>query len=358
MEKKLGKLLTTALVIALSALAISRLGSLREGPIATKHQSRIMMDTVVTLQIYRGDASQIEAAVEAAFAEIERLEGKLSGWIPDSDISRINEAAGHGLVSVSPETWQIITSAQEFSRLTDGAFDITIGSLMKLWGFQSEGARVPDEAALQRCLRLVGSQQVLLDSTNAKVGLRGPGALIDLGGAAKGYAVDRAIEVLRERGVEMAVVDAGGDIGLLGRKSRGETWKIGIRHPRAPGQTIEILEIDSGAVATSGDYERYFFQDEVRYHHILDPQTGFPARGAVSVTILAKTALEADILSTAVFVLGSEKGMTLIEQLGEVEGIIYVEGPEGLHRLASSGCPSSKGKYSFSAPHFSVRRLS
>jgi thiamine biosynthesis lipoprotein len=359
LESKLGKVLTSAVVIALMALAITRLGSLRERPPATTHRNRILMDTVVTIRIYDGQASEsAQKAVSAAFGEMERLEGLLSVWMPSSDVSRINDAAGGGLVSVNPETWQAISAAQEISRLTDGAFDISIGAVMQLWSFQTEEALMPAEAAIQRNLRLVGSHQVLLDSANIKVGLRERGAAIDLGGAAKGFAVDRVKEVLKEHGVETALVDAGGDIALLGRKPHGETWKIGIRHPRSPGETIEVLEVDSGAVATSGDYERCFFQDGVRYHHILDPKTGLPARGAISVTILANTALEADILSTAVFVLGPERGMTLIEQLGEVEGIIYIEGPGGLNRLASSGCPPSSKKTPLSSSHFPVRRSS
>lgn len=318
-----------------------------------------MMDTVVSIRVYEGDGrDQVERIVEAAFAEIERLEGILSGWVSTSDISRINDAAGGNPISVSPETWQVILSTQEFSRLTEGAFDITIGAVMRLWDFQSTEAHVPDETAIQTSLRLVGPQQVLLDSVNVKIGLRKRGAAIDLGGAAKGYAVDKAIAVLKEWGVKAAMVDAGGDIGLLGRKSRDETWKIGIRHPRLPGEIIEVLEVDSGAVATSGDYERFFLQNNIRYHHILEPYTGMPARGAVSVTILANTALEADILATAVFVLGPEKGMALIEQLGGVEGIIYAESPDGLRRLASSGCPPSTRKHNFSKAHSSSRRSS
>lgn len=359
MEKKLGKYLTTLLVIILVGLALSRLSTLREGSLPTTHRSRIMMDTVVSIRIYKGDGpDQMEGIVEAAFAEMERLEGLLSGWLSTSEISRINDAAGGKSLSVSPDTWRVILGTQELSRQTEGAFHITIGAVMRLWDFQSPEAQVPDETAIQRSLLLVEPQQLLLDSVHVKVGLRKRGAAIDLGGAAKGYAVDRAIEILKERGVKAAMVDAGGDIGLLGSKTGGEAWKIGIRHPRLPGEIIEILQVDSGAVATSGDYERYFLQDNIRYHHILDPGTGMPARGTVSVTILAQTALEADVLATAVFVLGPEKGLSLIERLGGVEGIIYAEEPEGLHRWASSGCPPSTRKDTSSKPHSSSRRSS
>jgi thiamine biosynthesis lipoprotein len=356
LENKVGKSLTTILVIALAALTIIRLGHLRKGPLASRHESRIMMDTVVTLRIYQGDGQQIDQAVEAAFAEIKRLEGILSIWVADSDISKINENAGRGPVSVNPETWQAILGIQDLSRLTGGAFDITIGAVMRLWDFQSPQPQMPPEEAIRRNLALIGAQQVLLDSSLSRIGLRHRGAAIDLGGAAKGYAVDRAVEVLKEWGIGAAVVDAGGDIGLLGQKPGGEPWKIGIRHPRDSGTTIEVIEVDSGAVATSGDYERYFIQDGVRYHHILDPRTGLPARHAVSVTILARTALEADILSTAVFVLGPEKGMILIEQLGQVEGVIYVEGHEGLRRLPSSGFPPQNRDVTFQRAPFSSRR--
>jgi thiamine biosynthesis lipoprotein len=348
LENKLGKYLTIIFAIALAALAVSRLGGLRKGPPTTAHRSRIMMDTVVSIRIYAGeDSTRSEEIVAAAFSEIARLEGLLSGWVSGSDVDRINEAAGGRSVSVSPEMWQVVIAAQEMSRLTEGAFDISIGAIMRLWDFQSAQALVPEESAIHRELRLVGSQQVLLDSVNIRVGLRERGAAIDLGGAAKGYAVDRAMEVLKDWGVKEALVDAGGDIGLLGRKSGDKHWQIGIRHPRVPGHIIEVLEVDSGAVATSGDYQRFFQQDGVRYHHILDPKTGMPARGAVSVTILAKTALEADIVSTAAFVLGPQRGMTLIEQLGEVEGIIYIEGPE-----------ASTQRYSVTKTHLPARRSS
>ncbi|MFC1682860.1 FAD:protein FMN transferase [Candidatus Zixiibacteriota bacterium] len=351
MESKLGKYLTTIFVIALLAVAIYRLWDLPKSPLTSKHQSRIMMDTVVTLRIYQGDAEQIDQAVETAFAEIKRLESLLSRWLPDSEISRINAQAGHSRVSVSPETWQAIRSTQRISRLTEGGFDLTIGAVTQLWDFQSEETRVPEAAALERQLQLMGAHQVRLDSSGMRVGLRDRGAAIDLGGAAKGYAVDRAIEVLREWGVKRAVVDAGGDIGLLGKKPRGETWKIGIRHPKDPKATLEVIEVDSGAVATSGNYERFFLQDGVRYHHILDPLTGMPANQVVSVTILADMAIEADILSTAVFVLGPQRGMTLIEQLSGVEGIIYIEGQGGLRRLASSGLPADVRKHNLSKAH-------
>jgi thiamine biosynthesis lipoprotein len=356
LEKKLGRIITTALAVFLLILAIVRLGILREQPRASGHASRIMMDTVVSIRVYRGEAGGIDRAIEKAYQEMSRLDGLLSAWNPESDISRINALAGQGTVSVDRQTWEAIHYIQATAQLTRGAFDITIGAISQLWDFSSPEASPPDSEVISRSLPLVNAQQVILDSLNRRIGLRQPGARLDLGGAAKGYIVDRAIEALRESGIEAAVVDAGGDIGLLGMKTGQEPWKVGIRHPTDPNSTIEIIEVDSGAVATSGNYERFFIKDHIRYHHILDPQTGWPAPQVASVTILAQTALEADLLATAVFVLGPQKGMTLIEQLSGIEGVLYLEEPQGLRRVASSNFPPSTGEYHLSERYLPPRR--
>jgi thiamine biosynthesis lipoprotein len=239
--------------------------------------------------VYRGDAERIDQAIEAAFSEMDRLDGLLSAWKPGSDISRINLSAGEDAVPVDPRTWEAIQKIQSLSGLTRGAFDITIGAVTRLWDFSSQENAPPDSAVIRRALPLVNAREILLDSLHHEIGLRQRGARIDPGGAAKGYIVDRAIEILRENGVEAAVVDAGGDIGLLGEKTGGEPWKIGIKDPGNPGSIIDIIEVDCGAVATSGNYERYLVHDQIRYHHILDPKTGWPVPKVVSVTILAPT---------------------------------------------------------------------
>ena len=356
MEKKPGKVITTLLTVLLVVLAIVRLGRIREkGPLSA-HQSRILMDTVVSIQVYRGDAERIDRAVEAAFEEMARLDDLLSAWKPNSDIDRINRAAGADAVPVDPQTWEAIQEIQSLSELTRGAFDISIGAVTRLWDFSSPETAPPDSAAISRALPLVNPGQILMDGPNRTIGLRHRGARLDLGGAAKGYIVDRAIEILREHGVEAAVIDAGGDIGLLGKKIDGEPWKIGIRNPEDPGTTIEIIEVDSGAVATSGNYERFFIHDQIRYHHILNPKTGRPVPQVVSVTILAPTALEADILSTAIFVLGAREGLTLIEQLSDIEGVLYLEESQGLDRRASSNFPPSTGEFILSKATLPPRR--
>ena len=356
MEKKLGKAVTTLLTGLLVILAIVRLGQIREKGPASAHQSRILMDTVVSIRVYRGDAERIDQAIETAFAEMDHLDSLLSAWKPDSDISRINLSAGQATVPVDPRTWEAIQEIRTLSELTRGSFDLTIGAVTGLWDFSSPETAPPDSGSILQALPLVNPGQILLDSLHREIGLRQRGARLDPGGAAKGYIVDRAIETLWEHGVEAAVIDAGGDIGLLGQKTDGTPWKIGIRDPQDSGATIEIIEVDSGAVATSGNYERFFIHDQIRYHHILDPKTGRPVPQVVSVTILAPTTLEADVLSTAVFVLGPDEGLRLIEQLSNIEGVIYLEGPQGLRRAASSNFPPSTGKFNLSKEHLPPRR--
>ena len=356
MVNKAGKAITTLLTVALVILAIVRMGGLREkGPVSS-HRSRLLMDTVVSIRVFRGEADRIDQAMEAAFGEMARLDSLLSAWRPDSDISTINLSAGEGAVPVDQRTWDAVQRIRSVAGLTRGAFDMTIGAVTRLWDFSSPETAPPDSEAIRRALELVDPGQVLLDSLNRTIGLRWRGARLDPGGAAKGYIVDRAVGILAEHGIEAAVIDAGGDIGLLGKKTGGEPWTIGIRDPEDPGSTIEIIEVDSGAVATSGNYERFFIHDQIRYHHILDPKTGRPAPRVVSVTILAPTALEADILSTAVFVLGPDEGLTLIEQLSDIEGVLYLEGPQGLRRVASSNFPPSTGVFTLPQATLPPRR--
>jgi thiamine biosynthesis lipoprotein len=356
LNSKASKVIATLLAAALVILAIVRMGILREKGPASSHQSRILMDTVVSIRVYRGDAERIDQAVEAAFEEMARLDSLLSAWKPDSDISRINRSAGEGTVAVDPRTWEAIGRIQSLTELTRGAFDLTIGAVTRLWDFSSPEAAPPDSGAIRQALPLVDRQQIVVDSLNHRIGLRRRGARLDPGGAAKGYIVDRAIAVLQEHGIEAALIDAGGDIGLLGKKIDGQPWKIGIRNPVDPDTTLEIIAVESGAVATSGNYERFHIHDRIRYHHILDPKTGWPVPHVVSVTILAPTTLEADILSTAVFVLGPGKGLTLIEQLSDIEGVIYLEGPRGLRRVASSNFPPSTEEFNLSQVCLPPRR--
>jgi thiamine biosynthesis lipoprotein len=282
---------------------------------------RLLMGTLVEISVIGRDEDKAEAAIQDAFDEMGRIEGLMSRRIPESEVSRINKLAGVRPVKVSAEVLKVIRRAEEISKASGGYFDISIGALLDLWGFELDGGRLPGKDEVDEALRSVDYRGVHLDETASTVQLRKKGMRIDLGGIAKGYAVDRAFEVLTSRGYGNLIVNAGGDMRVGGRKPNGP-WVIGIQDPRDHSRILATLDASDICVATSGDYERYFTENGIRYHHLLDPFTGFPARGCRSVTILAKDALSADALATAVFVMGPKNGLRLIERMEEVEGLI------------------------------------
>jgi len=282
---------------------------------------RLLMGTLVEISVIGRDEDEVAAAIDDAFAEMKRIEGLMSRRIPESEVSKINGLAVSKPTRVSPEVLRVIRRAEEISKASGGYFDISIGVLLDLWGFEGNGGRLPGKDEVDEALRSVGYKGIHLDETASTVELRKKGMRIDLGGIAKGYAVDRAFEVLTSRGFGNLIVNAGGDMRVEGKKPNGP-WVIGIQDPRDRSRILATLDASDICVATSGDYERYFTKNGIRYHHLLDPFTGFPARGCRSVTILAKDALSADALATAVFVMGPQKGFELIERMEEVEGLI------------------------------------
>jgi thiamine biosynthesis lipoprotein len=279
------------------------------------------MGTLVEISAIGRDEDKADEAIGDAFAEMERIEKLMSRRIPGSDVSRINGWTGVKPVKVSTEVLEVIQRAGEISKASGGYFDISIGVLLDLWGFEDNGGHLPGKDEVERALRSVGYGAVVVDEDVATVQFERKGMCIDLGGIAKGYAVDRAYEVLRARGYGNMIVNAGGDMRVGGRKPNGP-WAIGIQNPRDRSRILATFDAEGTSVATSGDYERYFEVDGIRYHHLLNPFTGFPARQCRSVTILAKDALSADALATAVFVMGPRKGLRLIEALEGIEGLI------------------------------------
>ncbi len=279
------------------------------------------MGTLVEITIIARNTDRVEAAIRDAFDEMERVEGLMSWKIPGSDVSRINEWAGIKEVSVSADVLRVIRRAEEISKASEGYFDITIGAVLDLWGFEGEGYRLPTEGKVSETLDAVGYTAIHMDEEASTVGLKKKGMRIDLGGIAKGYAVDRAVELLKSRGYRNVIVNAGGDIRVSGRKTHGP-WVIGIQDSRDRSRILATINAEDISVATSGDYERYFVKEGKRYHHLLNPFTGFPARQCRSVTILADDSLSADGLATAVFVMGPKRGLRLIEVMEGVEGLI------------------------------------
>ncbi len=283
-------------------------------------ESRIVMGTAVEITIAQVDPQKAPAAMQAAFREIERIDLLMSHYREDSDVSRITRNAGERETPVSSETLEVIQRALYFSQISAGAFDITIGPVFRLWNFRE--AKTPGENLLRENLKKVDYRQIKVDPGKSTVFLRNRGMQLDLGAIAKGYAADRASGVLRERGIENFLVNAGGDLKASGVKEKGIPWTIGIQHPRIPSQGIARLHPREAAVATSGDYEKFFMKDGERYHHILVPSTGMPARECQSVTIVAPSAMDADALATAIFVLGPQKGFALLTQLPNVHALI------------------------------------
>lgn len=302
-----------------------------------------MMGTLVKVRVFTEDSVKAYADMEAAFKEMERVSALLSNYNPTSEVSRLNACAGWGEMRVSQDLLKVLKSSVKFSQITDGAFDVTIRPVLDLWGFSEDEPTVPSREEIESRLKLVGYENISI-GPNGQVELTLEGMSIDLGGVAKGYGVDQAIEVLKSRGATRAIVDAGGDVRVLGPNPNGDRWHIGIRHPREKDGVIAVVEVDSGSVATSGDYERFFEKDGVRYHHLLNPKTGMPARESVSATVLANSAMDADILSTAAFVLGPDKGVELLNSLSGVEGVIFFEKDGGLVRAISDGL---KGRVKF-----------
>lgn len=278
------------------------------------------MGTVIEITLQTDDEEGAKKATLQAFEEIKRIEQLMSPWIGTSDVSRLNRSAGKDWVKVSPETFDVIQRSQKISGLSEGAFDITIAPLIQLWRKAREKGVPPPPEEIKKVLGLVNFRN-LLNRSDGKVFLKRKGMAIDLGGIAKGYAVDRAFEILTSLGYKNLIVNAGGDLRTGGLKNN-EPWSIGIQNPRSAEKVMATISVSDSAIATSGDYEKFFFHQGKRYHHILNPKTGFPADGYQSVTILSKDGMTADGLATAVFVLGPEKGYALCQKIGGVECLI------------------------------------
>jgi len=280
-------------------------------------RSRLIMGTVVEIMASGEDPAVLDTAVEAAFSEMERLDRLFSRYNPDSEITRLSHSHNGG--EVSPETAEVLTLGLEIARKSAGAFDMTLGRLKVLWALDEEAPEVPSPAEIATALSGIGPEALTWQRQQLRK--QSPQLQLDLGGIAKGYAVDRAVAILRQHGVISAAVNAGGDMYLLGQRTQ-RPWRIGIQHPRKQQGVLERVQISDRAVVTSGDYERFFEQDGVRYHHIFDPQTGMPARKCQSVTIVTDSVALGDALATAVFVLGPVAGLRFLQQFPQAEGLV------------------------------------
>jgi thiamine biosynthesis lipoprotein len=310
-------------VLAWAICATACTGS-SDRPLASLvERSHVSMGSEVGLTAWAPDDAATLAAFAQVFDEFDRLDRLMSVWREGSDVLRINAAAGGPAVPVSPEVREIIREARQVSEWTDGKFDVTFGALSGIWKFDHDlDGRIPSRAEIAARLPLIDYRALEVDERAGTARLARPGMKVHLGGIGKGYAVDRAVAILREAGVNDFMIQSGGDLYLGGR--RGERpWRAGIQDPRGPANSsFASLDLTDAAISTSGDYERFFVRDGRRYHHILDPDTGEPAQGCRSVTIVAEHSALADGLATGVFILGADAGMALIERLPGVEGVI------------------------------------
>jgi FAD:protein FMN transferase len=293
------------------------------------------MGTHIALAAYTTQSlneAAVRQAFDASIAEIRRLEALMTTWRPESELSRVNAEAGRSPVAVSQETFDVVREAVHASEISEGTFDITFESLHGLWKFDEDlDPHPPTEAQIRAKLPLVGYRHIHFEPAARTIYLDKAGTKISLGGIAKGYAVDHAAKVLRDAGLASFYVQAGGDLYAAGKKPDGNDWSAGIRDPRgAEGAYFAVLPISDHAFSTAGDYERSYVIAGKRYHHIIDPRTGKPATASRSVTIYAPTALLADEIDDAVFILGPEKGLKLVESLEDV-GAVIVDAHNDVH---------------------------
>lgn len=278
-----------------------------------------IMGTRITVELWAPDATQGVAAIDAVLEEMRRIDRDMSTFKPDSEVSRINALAATQPVPISQELFDLLTHALEYSRITEGAFDITYASVGYLYDFRKH--QRPDESQITRALPGIDYRHVILDRDTRSVRFALPGVRIGLGGIGKGHAVDRGVAILQACGIKHALITAGGDSRIIGDRL-GDPWVVGIRHPDRKNEVIARIPLEDAAISTSGDYERYFDEDGIRYHHIIDPGTGRPASKVRSATIIASTATRTDGLSKTAFVLGPEHALEIYNRLDDVDAVL------------------------------------
>lgn len=301
--------------------AMSLFVSCAEPPAA---QTEFVLGTVCSVNLFEKGTRE---AYREIFERLREIESRMSANRDDTEIAEINRNAGASPVKVHPDVIEVVSSALRFADLSGGSFDPSVGPLVRLWGIGSDSARVPSRAEIEAALPLIDYRDVVADAAAGTVFLKRPGMKLDLGAIAKGYAADEAARIIAKRKIPRAIVDLGGNVLAYGEKPGKESWRIGVQDPSSErGSHIGVLAVKNKTMVTSGVYERFFEADGKRYHHILDPKTGYPVEnGLLSVTIVADRSIDADGLSTSVFALGAERGRALIESLPGVEAIFIGE---------------------------------
>jgi thiamine biosynthesis lipoprotein len=301
------------LLFLLAPVALFGRGRQQAGPQAARgellrlEQSADAMGSTCTVTLYGYNRSRMLAAVEAALDEVRRLDGMLSNYRPESDLSQVNRLAAQRPVKVTPEFFEFLERCREYSRMSEGAFDISVGPLMKVWGFYKGTGHLPRREEVDRALGKVGYRNILLDAGNRTVRFAQPGVELDPGGIGKGYAVDRMVDILKENGIASALVSAGGSsIYALGTPNNGKGWEVQIRDPKDRRKTLQDLYLKDQSMSTSGSYEKFFVADGKIYSHIMDPRTGYPAMGTLAVSVVAPKTLDSEAWTKPFFILGRQ----------------------------------------------------
>jgi FAD:protein FMN transferase len=321
------KRMTQLIVIPLLLILASLMSGCSQASPGRTEKTETLMGASGTISVYSDDEPTRSSAVQEAFVRVHEIDQRMSYTLADSQISQINSAVGKSAVTVTDDTLYLIEEGLRYHNLTEGAFHIGLGSLIELWGIEPGINRIPEPEAIKGALHAIDIETINLSGD--QVFIRENGTAIHLGGMARGYAVDEAVRILRDRGLRNGIVNFGGDVYALGHKQDGSPWAVGIKEPVAGSFDLagRVLVSDR-SVVTAGDSERYAVDETGRhYHHILDPTTGYPSNNElVSVTIVSDTALKGDLISTAVFVMGLEKGTQLIMESPHVEGILITSG--------------------------------
>ncbi|MCK4422886.1 MAG: FAD:protein FMN transferase [Candidatus Omnitrophica bacterium] len=333
------------LIIGLAVIFLAQAGCGRAG---TVKKTEFIMGTRVSISVPGNQLENIPAennsaktVFEKGFQAVREVDALLSAWRGNSQVSQLNKLKPGEKMDLDPDFGEILKTSIYLNQVTKGAFDITINPLLALWGFgakESNNFKIPSDQEIEQCLKQVGSEKIIYDHINKQAGFKAAGMQIDLGGIAKGYAVDKAADVLKNLGIKKALIEAGGDIYCLGDGLKDRGWRIGVQHPRDKEQYLMILKLTDKAVATSGDYENYFSKDNKRYSHIIDPRTGRTVQETLmSVTIIADDCTTADALATAVFVMGPVKGLRFIESQKDIEAVIISGSQKEIKISTSSG---------------------
>jgi thiamine biosynthesis lipoprotein len=276
------------------------------------------------------DSIQANVYTELAISEVKRIENLISDWIPTTQISKVNQNAGISPVKVDLEVFELVKRAINISKLTDGAFDISYASMDKIWKFDGSMKEMPTTESIKKSVEKVGYQNIVLNENDTSIFLKYPGMKLGLGGIGQGYIADKIKVLLQENGCTSGLVNVSGDINTWGKQPNGKDWTVGIVNPLNKNKVFATFPLNDSAVETSGSYEKYVTFNGKRYSHIIDPRTGYPASGIVSVSVFAKQTELADALATGIFVLGIEVGLDLVNQLKGI-GCIIVDEKGAIH---------------------------